>query len=639
MRSRFFNIETAKLDKAARTVELAFSSETPVRCWFGNEVLSHDATACDLSRLQNGANILFNHDMDNYVGVVESARIDPDRKGRAIVRFSTGDLADRVFDDVQTGILRQVSVGYRVHEDKLTSSADGVDTYTATRWEPYEISIVTAAADPSVGVGRSLSPFSEYTNMNKTQRTQSAEADEPIQPAESAQSTPPPASDTRSQGASAPPFAVTAVTRNRSGDIPSVDFRQAAIDIRKMADNYKRTIPNAPELALRAIAEGTTLEAFQGALLNEFHTRTVRGATSSAHVGLDDHDINRFSFVRFLRAACARPNDKRVHDECAFEIEVSDAASRRMSESGRAVRGMVIPSDILANSTLNRGIVSGKTGAGYAGTGNNLVANTYLEGTFQEILRNNCVLVRHCTSMTGLQGTFTLPKQLTGASAGWIGEDDAAPETDVTFGQDTLSHKTVASYTQVTREMLNQPSLDVEAYVRKELALAAAAAIDTAGFYGSGVGNIPKGIKSYAGIPAVTFTGGNPDYANIVAMETAIATANVDLGSKLYIFNASVRGKLKTIKRFAASGSDTVLWEPGGTVNGYPADISEQIASTDMFFGVWSEFIYAVWGGLEILADQIVRNGRIEVSCFQDVNFLLRRPECFCFGDLSVSEE
>ncbi|WP_250589675.1 hypothetical protein [Neisseria subflava] len=77
-RSMSFERQTVDADK--RTVEVAFSSEEPVQRWFGKEILSHEPGACDLSRLNGGAAVLFNHDWDDQIGVVERAWVDADKK-------------------------------------------------------------------------------------------------------------------------------------------------------------------------------------------------------------------------------------------------------------------------------------------------------------------------------------------------------------------------------------------------------------------------------------------------------------------------------------------------------------------------------------------------------------------------------
>lgn len=639
--TREFAIDAAQLNTDKRTLEVCFSTETPVFRWGVNEVLSHDTGAVDLSRLNDGAAVLFNHDRDVYIGVVESARIDADRKGRAVLRFGTREMAEQVFSDIKDGLLKHVSVGYQVHEWRMDGGEQvEVETWTATRWEPYEISIVTVPADKNAGVGRQQN-FSQTSKTNAMNRAQiiaalnergikfNADAtDEELQnllgrhqPADSAP-TPAPAP------APAPEAAQRAAVT--TANPPST------IAILDLARQYQQALPNARDLAEDAIRQNHDLATFQRTLLEAMNARGTRALQESANVGLSEKDINNFSFRRFLLAAAASPTDKRTLDAAAYELEVSQAAAQKMSQAGREVRGLVIPFDVLQNAG-RRDIVSNKSGSGYTGTGSNVIKNELLVGSFFELLRNRCVLIQHATPLGGLQGAITIPKQTGHATAGWIGEDDEAPSTDVKFGQVSLSHKTVAAYSQITRDMLRQPSIDVEAFVRLELARSQAHAIDIAGFYGTGTGGQPLGIKNVSGINSHTFAS-CLDYSGLVAMETAIAADNADIGSMLYMLNATVRGAAKTKKKFADSGTDAVLWEPGNTLNGYATEVTNQINSTDLFFGVWSELIYAMWGGIEVLADQDVKTGRIAVSAFQDVNFLVRRPECFCVGDLTPPE-
>lgn len=185
--SRFAVFQRESVDVEKRTVEVAFSSEEPVERWFGEEVLSHAAGAVDLSRLNDGGAVLFNHGWSDQIGVIERAWIDADKRGRALVRFGNGAKAAEKFQDVQDGILRHISVGYRV-EDMVLDNPDADDEdyrYIVTRWMPYEISFVTVPADPTVGVGRSAEPFIENPvnptpekgnrNMDKNQIPAAAE--------------------------------------------------------------------------------------------------------------------------------------------------------------------------------------------------------------------------------------------------------------------------------------------------------------------------------------------------------------------------------------------------------------------------------------------------------------------------------
>ncbi|EFV0947227.1 phage major capsid protein [Salmonella enterica subsp. enterica serovar 4,[5],12:i:-] len=162
-----------------RIVELAFSSEAPYSRIYTDqngepvelkEILVHDKDAVDLGVLNDKASLLFNHEFDNHIGVVVpgSARIDEDGVGRALVKFSqVGQLANETYDKVKEGTMSKVSVGYTVLEGHADFSK-GV--YFVTKWQPYEISIVSVPADSSVGVGRSLNTITDEPANNEENR-------------------------------------------------------------------------------------------------------------------------------------------------------------------------------------------------------------------------------------------------------------------------------------------------------------------------------------------------------------------------------------------------------------------------------------------------------------------------------------
>ncbi|BFH12325.1 prohead protease/major capsid protein fusion protein [Paenibacillus melissococcoides] len=170
--TRAWSIDGSTINEEERTVELSFSSEEPYQRWFGNEILSHDVGAVDLSRLQEVGVLLFSHGRDTRygrmpIGDVEKAWIDANtRKARALVRFDDDEDSEKVFRKVVKGFIKGVSVGYSVsnwEEVKAGSvSANGRHqgpAYVALKWQPFEISIEPTPADPTVGVGRSADPM------------------------------------------------------------------------------------------------------------------------------------------------------------------------------------------------------------------------------------------------------------------------------------------------------------------------------------------------------------------------------------------------------------------------------------------------------------------------------------------------
>lgn len=147
-------------EENARRFEVSFSSEEPYDRWFGPEILDHSPGCVDLTRLQEIGVVLFNHDRDAVIGKIERAWIEGDR-GKAIIVIDDDDESERIRRKMESGTLKGTSVGYRVTNwEEVESggvSEDGRFTgpcSIARRWEPYEISIVSVPADPTVGVGR-----------------------------------------------------------------------------------------------------------------------------------------------------------------------------------------------------------------------------------------------------------------------------------------------------------------------------------------------------------------------------------------------------------------------------------------------------------------------------------------------------
>ena len=167
----------AILDEENRRVRLSFSSETPYlrSPWFDDdwlEILGHNAHEVDLSRMESGAPFLFNHNsrsIENHIGVVERAWIEENR-GMAEVRLSQSPEVDPVWTRIREGTLCNISVGYQIHERKLTQQNEGsADEYRVTRWTPMEISAVPLPADATVGIGRSADATNLYwKNSEKT---------------------------------------------------------------------------------------------------------------------------------------------------------------------------------------------------------------------------------------------------------------------------------------------------------------------------------------------------------------------------------------------------------------------------------------------------------------------------------------
>ena len=568
-----------------RSIEFPFSSEFPVARYFGNEVLQHDARSADLSRLNDSAPLLFNHDPDKVIGVVERAWIDGKAKrGYATVKFSRNAFAQEVLADVKDGVLRNVSFGYAINEMEQRGSGD----FVATSWAPYEISVVSIPADPTVGVGRSLETDPAAPAASPTPQP------EPEVPMENT----PDLTAVRAEAAAE----AAKAERARISGITALTMKHGMDD-----------------LGRQLIEGGRSLDEARAAVLDKLGAKVEPVAEKAADIGLTKKEVREFSFQRAINAL-ANPQDRKLWEAAAFERECSEAAA---AKAGKTAQGIMVPNEVLRRDLE----------VGTASAAGDLVGVDFRPGSFIELLRKKSALAGlGVTSLTGLQGNVAIPRQTGAATAYWVAESGSPTESNQTVDQVNMSPKTVGAFTDYSRRLMLQSSIDVEQMIRQDLATVLALEIDRVGLYGLGNTNQPLGIKLTTGINTVNFGAATPSYAEVVDMESQIASDDADIGAMAYLMNAAMRGALKTKDKGTDTGA--YVFEPGGTVNGYNAVVSNQVVSGDIFFAVWNQLIMGMWSGLDLTVDPYTHStsGTVRVVALQDVDFAVRHPESFCRG-------
>lgn len=595
---RTFTIEQKAHDDDARSVEIAFSSEEPYERAFGSEVLDHNPQSVRLDRLNGGAAVLVNHDSGDQVGVVETARIDGDGKGRAVIRFSRSSRGQDIYQDVQDGIRSLVSVGYRIHDYDRIERDGQSDLVRVTDWEPYEVSIVAIPADATVGVGRS------EENMAETPKTKTTHTEEI------------PMSDEKKVEQEAPAFdEKAALTKLRTDESKRVDA------IRSIADQH-----DLGEESREAITEGWTVSQFSDKALEIVGQRNSKARAASDHDGEVDLSANerkQFSIMR-LMDAMANPNDRAAHNRAAFELEVSAEAQKGFGGDFNC-RGEFVPTSLLEGK---RDLSVGSDGS--------LVGTDHLGGSYIEVLRNASSATRAgMTILSGLVGNVAIPRQTAGAASTWISaEDGDATESEATFDQVTLTPKDLACYTEVTRRLTQQSDPSVEGIIRRDLAIGQALGIDAAALYGTGTGGQPTGIAKTTGINAVNFAASAPTYAEIVQMVKEVMADNALMGSLNWIIEANGWEGLSTTSKQASGVEGNFILDTTDRIKGYPYILSNQVTDDDYFFGNFSDLLMGEWGGLEINVDPYTSSlkGKVRYVTFKTVDLAVRHAESFCIG-------
>jgi|SRR5215469_9985106 len=359
------------------------------------------------------------------------------------------------------------------------------------------------------------------------------------------------------------------------------------------------------------------------------------GLAAATVEALSERECASYSVARLILHAA----DPQAHDP-GIEHEISAAIAK---DIGREPRGYWVPTRLRPQAS---GLDTKTNAAG------KYTVMTEVRDLI-ELLRNRARVIQlGATVLSGLTGNVQFPKQLTATSGAWVSENSGTDvmQSDATFGALTLSPKTYASTTSFSRQLLQQSSIDVENFVRNDLATAHALAVDAAALDGTGANNQPLGLLRSVGIGSVVIAagaGGAPSYAKVLELETAVADANADEAGMKFLTTPIMRGKLKSVPAVNATYGTVPVWQqlanaPGvGDVIGYPGYVSRQVpanktsgANSDchcIILGSWPSLIIGEFGILDLVVDPyaLKKQGMIEVTSFQMVDIGVRIPAQF----------
>ena len=587
--TRILEVKESNADKDSRTLDISFSSEAPVERSFGAEILDHKPESVRLGRLNNSAPVLFNHDIDQPVGVVESARIE-EKVGRASIRFGNSERASEVFQDVMDGILQNVSVGYAVH--RMEQTKDNPPEYRVTDFEPHEISIVTVPADISVGISR-----------ERETRVQTEIIELPKKPEKK----------------------MEVEVQERAIDMEAAikEAGQAEQKRIREIEAYGRE-HNETELAEQFIKEGKSVGEFASSVLERIKNRPKQ----HYDVGLTKKETSEFSFLRLVNAL-ARPHDRSAQDNASFELEACRAQEKKQH---REARGVYIPNEVLHEKSLsNQTTYKKRELLAGSGDGANLVP-TILDGSsFIEFLDNNMITVSMgARVLRNLDGIIKIPRRDAAITGGWIAESADAADVTPSYDQLSLSAKTYALRVDLSRQLRLQSSLDVERLVREEISLSTAVALDEACLVSLGESNDPTGICNTSGIAITLITADQFSWANAMSMQGDVMSANAYQGSLGYAIHPVLAADAKARSR--DSGSGRFVME-GNDIGGFRAEVTSSLVmggKQRAIFGDWSQALLGYWSpGIDVSVHREFDDGRIRLIVFVDADFGVRHAGSF----------
>lgn len=606
------------------------SSETPVERWFGEEILSHDKSAVRMDRMDGGSvPLLFNHDWNDPVGMIDSARIE-DSKLVVDAHFFATDRANEVRTMIEGG-LRNVSLGYRIN---VIEENTKTNVYTARDWEPFEVSIVTIPADPTVGIDRDLGAELEVRMIrpppDPAADQSAANTDNQITEARQVRASSvlsTTAQTAISGGTNVSEANQAAAGTSAEGNVSAVtaerERRDAIIALCKSNKIDSR-------VEARWIAEGVPLTQVANEILNVMEERGKAKPSTAAELGLSRNETQQYSLIRAIRAL-KFPTQKNL-EGAAFEIECSRAVGQKLNRGDTG--SIFLPAEVLTRSMSPE--VMSRAMATTPGSKGGYMVNVTNMG-FIDILRNRSVAMRMgARQLSGLEGNVTFARQTGKQSVTWQGgEGTSITAADQTLGQLSMTPKTAICVTDVSEQLLRQASQSAEQFIMADLAsVIAIDGVDNAVINGAG-GAQPIGIKNTTGITSGQ-DASSATYAKILAFVSTAGASNAIRGNPGFVTTTAGAARLMQVQRFTST--DTPLWTGNmldGQCVGFNAMSSEQLSSGNIIFGSWDEVVIGDWGVLELSTDNggtRFNQAQVGIRALWMADVMLRYPQAFVVG-------
>ena len=328
----------------------------------------------------------------------------------------------------------------------------------------------------------------------------------------------------------------------------------------------------------------------------------------------DFAELRNQSLIETLRYGAGMP----VADRAKIEREQAILATR----AGAPAKGVYIATELFET----RAPMTTTTAATVA-------PKDFRPDLFTSALTATAIVTRlGATSLTGLTGDVVIPRETDSPNVAWVNENEALPLDGAAFDSLTLTPHHVGVITELSRQLLQQASPDVEQLVRTMMARNIALESDRAAIAGSGVGAEPRGVVNDPGVASVA-------YASDLFTTTANMIAAADLANlgadRAFLSTNGVRAA--AMKTRDTTGRPIPLSD---TFHGEAAYFTNQAPSTvgdgddfAMVYGAWSDLLIGVWSQLDVLvnpfAETAYSKGNVLIRAMATVDFGVRRPASF----------
>jgi len=587
---------------------VTISSDKRADMGWGNERLSHKAGHVRLNALNSGKHMfLFNHHRDIYLARILGGVANDKGELEIGVRYVKNKDRAETIKDVKNGSLRGTSLAYRTYKTILVKRGKNgeLDEFDTVDWEPMEGSAVTIPVDSTVGTRGeeyekeniiTILEDEEMLRKHGIRYLNQTQVDGGIPPA---------------PVAIAPAPATPAVVEKITVREPSDDEINKRADERMKSREDRRAGFDLVRSQWPGIKDSEFKDALDNPKLSArdfaFAQMEKRAANPTKVVEFTENEEQKYSLTRAILMTDPRYRG----DKQGFELDVSQEIAKR---SGQTPAGIFIPPELFTRDMTATG----------SGTGDDLVATELHAERFVEPLYNRPICKRAgAIELTGLKGNISVPEISAADFHDWKAEATAVGEITPTSTTIDSSPNKIGSYTDFSKQLVIQGSVQIQRVIWNLMLKALAAKIDLACLHGAG-GDAPTGLASVSGIGSVA--GGTdglaPAWIHLMKLEREIAVDNASMGKLAYLTNAYVIYKLRTTQNIATYGTRHLLEasdrkaEGDFILAGRPLFESNNISHaltkgsgtgvgvcSAIFYGNFADMWMMYWGGIDVLID------------------------------------
>ncbi|WP_306161932.1 phage major capsid family protein [Escherichia coli] len=634
--------------------EIAFSSTQPYQRQFWDEqnqemvvldeILVHTPEAVDLSRLNNNAPLLFNHNFDNHIGVVCDARIDADNVGRALVKFSKhGTLANDIRNKVIEGTMEKISVGYDIKEYHIDYTKGQL---IVTKWAPYELSFVTVPADDTVGLNRSLNTITVNLGAKRDMTKEQIEEIKEEQKSAQVEETP--------------------VEENKESEVEETQERQVEenkenenledgkdAEHPESVDDDSSTVREAEEVKeereAAPVEEEKTEEVAERSEEDEEEIREI-----ARELNIDDSELARALAIKNMTPEAfrtkalnnlvnAQRNNEQIKDSKmektfdlnnvirslvdgaalgANEAEYSAMAAGAAMQRGRAARG----GSVFVPAAALRAASEGNTKATLtAVTDEKLLTESYVE-----MLLPQSVLGRlGVTVLSGLNAPIAVPKMTTSSvdAFGFVDENGAAPESKAEFANVKMAPKTFAGGNPISRQSLKTVP-NIATLITDHINKAVRIKLEQL------ILSDKDNTRGPAGLVKQLVDGGRVtkkaafSYKDFLKEIAALTDAGVPAQAIKFAMSGATAAELESTPKSDRGDAQGFILE-NGKIAGYDVVTSGVIPADHIVLGDFSGIMIGEWGGLELDMDDTTYRAQSAIvpRIWVDLDFTVVQPE------------